>query len=346
MPPGKSSFLKDTVIYEPREHEYEVFREYVSYEVVQNVPHKITVRVSLIEKEDMISAFSLIFGITSALLLVALFIINKRTTTALFAPFYGTLAQMQKFSLRTKTPVILEKTEVDEFRELNDIMAGLVSRARKEYSSIKEFSENASHELQTPLAIVKSKLDLLIQKENLDDEEKQWIEAMYQNISRLTHLNKALLLLSQIETAGYFESAELDFAGEVRSELKTLAAIAEYKNISITTFLIATLPVKANAILINILIKNILSNAIRHNIEHGTIAVRLDAASFTVENTGNAPAIETSKLFDRFKKDGQSSESVGLGLAVVKEICTLYHYSIEYIYADGLHTVTIKLAMN
>jgi len=100
---------------------------------------------------------------------------------------------------------------------------------------------------------------------------------------------------------------------------------------------------KANAVLIGILIKNILSNAVRHNNEHGRIAVRLDAASFTVENTGNAPTTGTEKLFDRFQKDSPSDDSVGLGLAVVKEICTMYHYGIDYIYADGLHTVTVRL---
>ena len=343
IPPGKTSFFKDTLVYEPREHEYEEFREYVSYEELNHVPHKITVRLSLIEKEDMITAFSQIFGLASMLLLAALFIINKKTTTALFAPFYRTLSQMQKFSLRTQASIVPEKTDIDEFNELNEILSGLIARARKEYSSIKEFSENASHELQTPLAIVKSKLDLLIQKENLDDEEKQWIEAMYQHIGRLTNLNKTLLLLSQIETAGYFESTELDFTHEVRSELETLSPIAEYKNISITTSLVASLPLKANAVLIGILIKNILSNAVRHNNEHGRIAVRLDAASFTVENTGNAPTTGTEKLFDRFQKDSPSDDSVGLGLAVVKEICTLYHYGIDYIYADGLHTVTVRL---
>jgi signal transduction histidine kinase len=341
MPPGKSSILRDTVIYNEREHEDEVFREYISYHELQQVPHKITVRLSLIEKEDMISAFGLMFGISSVFLLIALFVLNKKTTSAIFAPFYTTLSLLQNFSLRTTTPFVPEATEIEEFAELNAIVSGLVTRARKEYSSIKEFSENASHELQTPLAIVKSKLDLLIQKENLDDEEKQWIESMYQNVGRLTHLNKALLLLSQIETAGYFESSELDFARELRSELDTIAPIAEFKHVAITCSLVASLPVRANPVLINILIKNILSNAIRHNNEHGSMAVRLDARTFSVENTGPAPTTETANLFDRFRKESPSADSVGLGLAVVKEICTLYHYGITYEFVRGVHSVTV-----
>ncbi len=344
IPPLAHDILKDTMIFNPGENENEVFREYITYQVVHGRPHRITVRISLIEKEDLISAFSLIFAVSTALLLFALFIISKKTTSALLAPFYRTLAQMQNFSLRAPAPLVLEDANIDEFRELNAILSDLMARARKEYAAIKEFSENASHELQTPLAIVKSKLDLLIQKENLDDDEKQLIEAMYQNIGRLTHLNKALLLLSQIETAGYFESAEVDFARDLRSELDAMAPIAEFKHVTITSSIVPALQVKANPALVNILIKNILSNAVRHNYEGGTVAVHLDEQSFSVENTGGAPAAGTEILFDRFQKSGASDDSIGLGLAVVKEICTLYRFGVGYVYSGGLHTVTVRLA--
>jgi signal transduction histidine kinase len=299
------------------------------------------VRLSLIEKEDMISVFSLIFGAAAALLLLAVFILNRRTTTALFAPFYRTLAQMQDFSLRSETPPALEDTRIDEFRELNTILSQLMARARKEYSSAKEFSANASHELQTPLAIVTSKLDLLIQKENLDEEERQLIASMYHTIGRLTQLTKTLLLLSQIETAGYFESTDVDIAREVLNELEAIAPVAEYKNITITRSIAALVVVQANAVLAGILVKNILSNAVRHNTEGGTVAVRLDERSFSVENTGAAPCCTTAELFERFRKSGASDDSVGLGLAAVKEICALYRFGIEYVYADGIHRMTV-----
>ena len=343
IPPHTADMLKDTLIYNTAEHEQEVFREYVSYQELHHSPHKITLRLSLIEKEDLIWAFSAAFGLFSALLLLALFIVNKKTTAALFAPFYRTLAQMRNFSLRSSVPLALENGDIDEFKELNTILSELTARARKEYTAVKEFSENASHELQTPLAIVTSKLDLLIQKENLDDEEKLLIEAMYLNIGRLTHLNKALLLLSQIETAGYFEPADVDFAREVRSELDAMMPIAEYKNITVTSSIEPMRPVTANPMLVHILVKNLLSNALKHNHDGGTIAVRAEENSFVIENTGAAPESGTEILFDRFQKSGASDDSIGLGLAVVKEICTLYHFGVEYVYAGGMHTVTVRL---
>jgi signal transduction histidine kinase len=243
--------------------------------------------------------------------------------------------------LRSAKSVTFDHTSIEEFNELNNILNDLIARASKEYTALKEFSENASHELQTPLAIIKSKLDLLIQKENLDEEQQQSVESIYQNINKLTQLNKALLLLSQIESSGYFETKEMDFAEELRREINTFSTIAEFKNISLNLSLIQRFPLKANPVLINILIKNILSNAIKHNNTQAIVNISLKDRMFSVENSGPKPVRETRTLFDRFQKESLSADSVGLGLSIVKEICNLYHFDISYRYEQGFHTITV-----
>ena len=343
LPLAGNDILKDTLIYNPIEKEYENFREYISYMELNKKSYLVVVRSSLIEQEDLFTAFIIIFGLSSFFLLSVLFVITKRTTSTLLAPFYKTLSQLQAFSLRSAKSVALDHTTIEEFNELNGILNDLIVRASKEYTALKEFSENASHELQTPLAIIKSKLDLLIQKENLDEEQKQAVESIYQNINKLTQLNKALLLLSQIESEGYFESMEIDFAEELQREIKTFSTIAEFKNISMIVSTIKHFPLKANPALINILIKNILSNAIKHNNEQAIVNILLKEGVFSVDNTGPKPEREPEKLFDRFQKDGLSADSVGLGLSIVKEICTLYHFDISYGYEHGFHKITVTM---
>ena len=343
VPAADSDILKDTLIYNPIEKEYENFREYVSFMELDKKSYMVVMRSSLIEQEDLFTAFIIIFGLSSFFLLSVLFLITKRTTTALFAPFYKTLSQLQVFTLRSAKSVTLGHTTIEEFNELNGIVNDLITRASKEYSALKEFSENASHELQTPLAIIKSKLDLLIQTENLDEEQKQSVESIYQNINKLTHVNKALLLLSQIESEGYFETKEVDFVEELQREINTFSTIAEFKSIAVNVSTVKHFPLNVNPDLINIMIKNILSNAIKHNNEQAVINIRLDERIFSVENTGPKPENETVKLFDRFQKKSLSADSIGLGLSIVKEICTLYHFDISYRYEDGFHKITVAM---
>ncbi len=343
LPPRGSDILKDTSIYNPVEKEYENFREYVSFVESGNTSYMVIIRSSLIEQEDLFTAFIAVFGISSLLLLTALFFITKRTTRTLLAPFYRTLSQLQTFSLRNLHAVPFERTPIEEFNELNSIVTELTARAGREYTALKEFSENASHELQTPLAIIRSKLDLLIQKENLDEEQKQSIESIYQNINKLTQLNKALLLLSRIESDGFAETQTIDIAAELRRELETFSTIAEFKNITISYSILDQSPIIAHPVLINIVIKNLLSNAVKHNNERGIVNVRLANGIFSVENTGPQPADTTEKLFERFHKESPSADSTGLGLSIVKEICLLYHFILSYSYNDGFHRIVVTM---
>jgi signal transduction histidine kinase len=209
--------------------------------------------------------------------------------------------------------------------------------------------------MQTPLAIYQSKLELLMQTSPLSEEQAELINILDDTNRRLIKLNKSLLLLTKIENNQYQTTDEVEIAALCKKLVGQSRPHAEERNIAIYEDLTTTIKVRVNRVLIEVLIGNLLSNAIRYNIDDGEIAVRTERTALIIGNTGISVPLQTDKIFNRFyKQTGQTSsigridsrgheDSTGLGLAIAKNICTLYQYTIDYAFNDGRHVFRLEL---
>ena len=236
--------------------------------------------------------------------------------------------------------ITFDNTEITEFKTLNTVLDSMTKKMSADYMSLKEFTENASHELQTPLAVMQSKIELLIQSENLTPDQLSNISAVYESVNKLSKLNQALLLLTKIENRQYAETAEIALNTLVQQKLELFKEWLEYRKLFVEIDL-HPLDIWANPILADILITNLLSNAIKHNLDNGKLHIELHDKHLLIMNSGVPVTGDTTDFLSRFKKANQASDSLGLGLAIVKEICAMYGYTIEYTYEDNVHCVSI-----
>ena len=329
-------------ILKEKDDEYITIRRLMFPVNISGVNYKISVSKSQQETEDLIQ---LIVSITLAmviLLLLILFIINRFVLNKLWLPFNNTLIQLRQFNLQSKKNLELHDTGINEFTELNKAVKVMSSQVLKDYESLKSFTENASHEIQTPLAIINSKLELLMQSENFTEQQMNGVETIYDEIRRLSRLNQSLLLLTKIDNQQFSETETVDIAVIINRHLYKYEELITAKQISLTKDIVKIDSLIMNETMADILISNLITNAIKHNIENGSINIVLKENCLIVSNTGIPLATNTDKLFERFQKDNVNSESLGLGLSIVKKICERYNFNIKYNSITQLHKITIE----
>jgi two-component system, OmpR family, sensor histidine kinase QseC len=303
-----------------------LFRVSKSLESVQNLNRSIV----------LISLVTII-----AILLVSL-LINRWQLGRLWKPFYITLDQVEKFRLGEKEAPQFEKTSIDEFDLLNSTVNHFIREAEKEYFLLKEFTENASHELQTPLSIVQSTLDVLIQDENISETQSNALQTAYSAIQKMSKLNHSLLLLNKIENRQFADTHRFDFKTLVEQKMADWQELWQGRSLETSSSLHST-PVNMNEQLAEVLLNNLFSNAARHSAEGGTVFIKLEEQVFEISNTANNGALDLGKLFKRFSKAGQLTDQHGLGLAIIKQIADISGKTVSYHYADSRHFFSIQL---
>ena len=300
----------------------------------------ITARTFAPEPEEtvtgVIRSLSWIF-LTLLLIVVATSILVSRK---ILFPFNASLRAIQAFNLKQKKPIALPQTRTVEFAALNEFLERMTNKALHDYRALKEFTENASHELQTPLAIIRGKLELLLESK-ISEEQARLIMSAHEAVEKLSKTNQALTLLTKLENEEYRSLEPLDISTKIHKMIFSLAELMEMKFIELKTSIEENVKINLHPVLADILLMNLLSNAIRHNLPHGRISLQLTDKFLIVENTGLKPEVPTEELFERFKKSNQSSDSIGLGLSIVKRICEAGRLSIRYRYNNNLHSVQI-----
>ncbi len=310
---------------------------------VQGKNYIATVSKSQQETEDIVRLILLITFLVIAFLLVVLFIVNRFLLDKLWQPFNHTLLQLKQFNLSGKHHVELQPTGIDEFEQLNKTALTMTQRMSKDYESLKSFTENASHEIQTPLAIIKSKIELLSQSENLDQAQVNALQSLSDAATRLSKLNQSLLLLTKIENRQFVEAKRVNISSVLLRHLENFEELAGAKNIKIVKNIHDDQYAEMNDSLAEILISNLIINAIKHNHEGGEVFIHLEKNTLIISNTGAEPEKQTSEFFERFKKDSNAHDSLGLGLSIVKKICDSYGFSVRYEYTNSQHVVTVQL---
>lgn len=334
---------KDTLMYMQNEEEFEPVRLLTTVFPLHGHYYKLNVISSMVEEDDLIE--DLMYA-TIWLYLAVLFsvlIVNNLLLKRIWKPFYQLLEQLKNFSLSKNKGITLPDTSVPEFRLLNHTVSDMLKQVVETYSSQKQFIENASHELQTPLAISINKLELLAEKNTLSETDLATVGQVIETLERLTRLNKSLLLLSKIENKQFDQPEDIHINAIIHNLVNELDDFASFKGIAIALEEHTQLHTQMHKDLVVMLFSNLLKNAIVHNREKGSVLISISQGTVTISNTGKAAALDPVKIFDRFQKDDTSIQSTGLGLAIVKAILTLYGKNISYSWANGMHTMTVQV---
>ncbi|WP_254413453.1 sensor histidine kinase [Dyadobacter diqingensis] len=327
----------DTLMYMVNEEDYEPVRMLTSAFRMNNRYYELKVIASMVEEDDLIEdlLYSLIWlylAMIASILLVNNFLLRKT-----WKPFYVLLEQLRVFKLGKDPMLTPAETKVKEFKELNEAVSLLINRSLETYHGQKQFIENASHELQTPLAISINKLELLTEKEDMDEANLMAIGQVIQTLERLTRLNKSLLLLSKIENKQFQENERVDINAVFKNLIEEFTDFADYKNVTISYQEHGQLYADMSKNLAEIFVTNFLKNAIVHNVSNGWVQITVNPTSFTITNSGSDVPLDKDKVFQRFQKKSNEKNTTGLGLAIVKAISDLYGISVAYSYKDGHH---------
>lgn len=343
----KNDNLKDSIFIVEKPHDFLHFEEIDRFRCLSKViylnkkPYRFNIETNIEETQETIFFISITTVFLFVLIVGGLLFLNRRLSKSVWKPFRETLDQLKTFSLNNQTKIEFSKTDVSEFDELNQSLTKLIEHNVSVYKTQKEFTENASHELQTPLAILKNKLDILLQNQDLTKKQYQIAEEMNRALSRSSRINKNLLLLAKIDNK-QFDSETFHLNEVLNQSLEILQEHFEQKNISVKTEISDNVKVNGNIGLTEVLINNLIINAIRHTSINGSILIRLSQSEFEVSNSGT-DKLNGDLLFKRFSRFSKDNNGSGLGLAIVQEICKSQNWTIDYRFENNNHIFSVKL---
>ncbi|HCN51450.1 MAG TPA: sensor histidine kinase [Chryseobacterium sp.] len=308
---------------------------------IQGKPYLFTIQTNIEESHETIAVIALITVFFFVIIVVGLLYLNRKLSASIWKPFRGTLDQLKTFNLNSQNKIAFPDSDTSEFEELNQSLYKLIERNVSAYKTQKEFTENASHELQTPLAIIKNKLDLLLQDQDLTEKQYRLAEDMNRALTRSSRINKNLLLLAKIDNKQFDNTETISFDHLLDQSIAILEEHFEQKNISVQESISKDVKVNGNSILCEILINNFIINAIRHTSPGGAIAVSLTQSAFKISNSGT-DGLNPDLLFKRFSKLSTDNSGSGLGLSIIQEICKFHHWKISYQFENNHHIFTVN----
>jgi signal transduction histidine kinase len=320
----------DTLMYMDNEKDFEPVRLLRTMFHSNGKYYQMEVVTSMVEEDDLIvelfySLLWLYLGLVATII-----ILNNVLLKRIWRPFYHLLRQLKNFKLESQSNIQTAKTNIDEFRLLNETVQKLLQSNIAAYNSQKNFIENAAHELQTPLAISINKLEALAEKGRLSDEELRLLGSALDNLERLTRLNKSLLLLFKIENRQFAEEVPVNINDLINKICDDFLDQINYYGLTVEIQEPNTATRSINPDLANILFINLIKNAIVHNHQNGVINILITNKFVKIENTGQAEALDRQALFKRFNSNQAVAGSNGLGLSIVKAIADLYSFDISY----------------
>ncbi len=330
----------DTLVYmqddDDEEMELEPVRMLVTAFENNGLYYELKIINPMLEEDDLIKDLFWFVLLLYIVLVISIILINNIILRKLWKPFYEFLGQLKNFRLGNSKNLPVIETRTKEFNDLNNTVNSLLENSIEIYEQQKQFIGNASHELQTPLAIVTSKLELLLEQNTLKEEEAEHIAGILKLIERMVKLNKSLLLLAKIENRQFLNNSIVSFNKIARQLTTDLEDLASYKNVSVELHERAELQAELDPALATIIVTNLVKNAIVHNSENGAVSITILENSLIVSNTG-ARELDKDSIFERFNKTDQNINGSGLGLSIVYAICGLYNYKISYSFKEGKH---------
>jgi len=327
-------FFKDTMMYSAGTATFTPYRQLFFVVTYKDELHLITLNQPTMVSNDLL--YAIVSSLLILLLLLVLFtyIIEYLLKRNIWDPLNYNLQKLHEYDLKANTSLELKNPGIREFDEINEMIGRMVNRINEDYENSRLFTEDASHEMQTPLSIIKSKMDLLMQNScwMQDKENEKSVRAISRAVSRLSKLNKSLLLITKINNNQYEEKETIRLDQQLEIYLDDLEELFEAKSLEVNTK-VNPCELHFNPVLVEKLLSNLLSNAIRHNLLNGRIDITLDQCRLTISNTfkGGAFAVD---LFNRMVRHTDLADSSGLGLHIVKSICDKNGLQVSYDYPE------------
>ena len=319
--------FKEVEIENELEKELEPFLEYSSQVKIGDWYYSIKLRQSSFERADLALILALFLFILLLSAFAISYLITGKMNKSIWAQFEHNLGEIEKFSFHEKQKLNLIKTDIEEFDRLDKVVTDLTEKLRSDYFSLKEFTENASHEIQTPLSIVLLNLEEVLQQD-LNSETFQKVVSSINAIKRLSSLNQSLILLTKIENRQFKAEQVIILNDIVRRKISEFEPFFETKKLNVELHSEQDFKMIINEQLAELLIGNLLTNAVNHNIQGGRIHISIQENKLEIYNTGEENSLTDNTIFNRFAKS--NSKSFGLGLAIVKNICETYNLEIHY----------------
>ena len=303
---------------------------------------EVAVYTPTIEKKDLRQAiFQLLVGLFVSLL-VAILLINVWVFRRSMRPFYRLVDWLDHSRLGKKNVPLENPTHTTEFRKLNEAVMRYATHSEEVFEQQKQFIGNASHELQTPLAICQNRLEMLMEDETLSEPQMEEILKTYQTLEYVSKLNKSLLLLSKIDNSQFVETSEVCINEVLHRYVDDYCEVYDYRGIRLTVEEKGEFRIRMNETLAVVLVTNLLKNAFVHNIDKGEIRIVITSSGIRFGNTGNGEPLDGKRIFERFYQGKKKEGSTGLGLAIVDAVCRQYQLRVSYSAVDGMHCFEIS----
>jgi signal transduction histidine kinase len=323
------------------ENEIDRFRGLSTYIKINKIVYNLKIETNVEEVDETLIAIALVTFVFFSIMIGGFIILNRYLSKKIWEPFNNTLNKLKNFDLLRDNKIEFEKTDIEEFIHLNNELEKLIRRNISIYYQQKSFIENASHELQTPLAVLKSKVEILLQNEKLSEDQSLIINSIHNQLSRVSRINKNLLLLAKIENDQFIEEEQVDVKDVIDESLEILVDYIIAKDIRLNIEKSVGLMLKCNRALMEILINNLLINAITHSQTNATLKIQLVNNLLIISNSGEAKLTKDS-IFKRFSTISKTTNNSGLGLSIVQEICKRYDWEIEYDFIEFNHVFRLN----
>lgn len=331
-----ASLFKDTLIHDPRQNVAENYYMLTEEKLVKGQLYRIKVLTTYIGWDEYLKTIATIFVVIIFLLLVAGSTINYFLNRKLWLPFITNMNKLKQHSLKSSEQLMLEHSNIEEFKQLNEVLLEYNSRATQQYRELQEFSENASHELQTPISIIRTRLENLSQMP-LEPEAAGYLHDAKASLERLRRVNKGLLLLARLSNNQFDKKESINVSDILLNQIDTFNELFHSKNL-VPDMEIEKVHVEGNAVLVDILFSNLISNLLKYSAQPGRLSVIINTRCAVFSNPGEPLPFNQNHLFERFKRGKQG---IGLGLAIVKQVCVLHGWTIQYRYINHNHQFTI-----
>ena len=303
--------------------------------------YKISI-LQLQSQSDLLIMKIVIMNVGFAMLFfLIVFFVNRQSIRNALKVFYSTINKLEEFPLNQAQELDLDTAEVEEVKKLNSVFEEMSKQIRKDFEAQKEYTENVAHELQTPLAIISSKVDELMQAENLTKEQMEQLALLLETTNRLSKINQSLIFLTKIDNRFYTEGSTFSLNELIKEKLVLFETVIEEKNLKLALNLKDEIQIYMDPYLAETLVMNLLKNAIVHNEERGEISVKLENNCLIITNSGAALSFSETDIFKRFSRSEYNKKSLGIGLSIVQRICELYGFNIEYQFQKN-HIFTLK----
>ena len=333
--------IKDTLIYSIHECEMVVYRKLEFPVKTATEDYVVKIVLPALEEDDLANTV-----IISLIVLLTLFSLSTSMMAWIFGkkilpPFFRTLNVMKGYDIEERKEISLEKSNIDEFNEMNHILTNMIEKINTGYDEMKDFLEHTSHEIKTPLAIMQLKLESLNQKENLDEETIVNIASMQSALSRIIRFNHSLLLIAKIKNNQFLDVEPVKVNIFLKQFIQFYAELIDAREIRVNYHVDAEFIADMDPVLSEQLVQNVLTNAVKHNVNGGFIDIHTSADEIKVTNTFKGKLPE-GNLFEKYNYSGENKDSTGLGLTIVKNICVNNHLQVHYKVENDLFSIIVS----